>query len=70
MEILDRIAHFWWLRMSSMFRQASLLVMIVSSIDILIHRWIWPQVRYTLRLLIFIKLLVPPGWDIRGPGRV
>ncbi len=64
MEILSRLAHFWWLWMSSMLWQASLLVVIVGSIDILIRRWVWPQVRYTLWLLIFIKLLIPPGWSI------
>jgi len=57
-------AYRWWDWMGSMFWQASLLILVVTGLDLLIRRWIWPQVRYVLWLLIFVKLLIPPGWHM------
>lgn len=62
---LNQVAHAWWAWMSSMFWQVSLLVLIVSLIDMLIRKWMWPQVRYAMWLLIFIKLVIPPGWSLQ-----
>ena len=58
------ISYQWWNWMGSMFWQASLLILVVSGLDLLIRRWVWPQVRYVLWLLIFVKLLIPPGWHL------
>jgi beta-lactamase regulating signal transducer with metallopeptidase domain len=57
-------AYRWWDWMGSMFWQASLLILVVSGLDLLARRWMWPQVRYVLWLLIFLKLLIPPGWHL------
>ncbi len=63
-DLWNLVAYRWWEWMGSMFWQASLLVLVVSGLDLLIRRWIWPQVRYVLWLLIFAKLLIPPGWHL------
>jgi beta-lactamase regulating signal transducer with metallopeptidase domain len=61
-DLWNMMAYQWWNWMGSMFWQASLLILVVSGLDLLIRRWVWPQVRYVLWLLIFVKLLIPPGW--------
>ena len=61
-ELWNLIAYRWWDWMGSMFWQASLMILIVTGLDLLSRRWIWPQVRYALWLLVFLKLLIPPGW--------
>jgi bla regulator protein BlaR1 len=50
--------------MVPMFWQVSLLILIVTGLDFLLCRWAWPQVRYTLWVLILIKLLIPPTWTL------
>src|SRR5882724_2436534 len=40
--------------------QSSLLIAIVFAVDFLLRRKIRPAVRYTLWLVVFIKLLIPP----------
>jgi beta-lactamase regulating signal transducer with metallopeptidase domain len=62
--IWNLMAYRWWDWMGSMFWQASLLILVVSGLDLLIRRWVWPQVRYVLWLLVFVKLLIPPGWHL------
>ena len=61
---LNALADTWWGWMGPMLWQASLLIAIVGTIDLLIARWAWPQVRYALWLLVLIKLLIPPGWSL------
>jgi beta-lactamase regulating signal transducer with metallopeptidase domain len=61
-ELWNIMAYRWWDWMGSMFWQASLLILLVTGLDLLARRWVWPQVRYALWLLIFVKLLIPPGW--------
>jgi len=61
-DLWNMMAYQWWNWMGSMFWQASLLILVVSGLDLLIRRWVWAQVRYVLWLLIFVKLLIPPGW--------
>lgn len=63
-DLWNLVAYRWWEWMGSMFWQASLLVLVVGGLDLLTRRWIWPQVRYVLWLLIFAKLLIPPGWHL------
>ena len=63
-ELWNIIAYRWWDWMGSMFWQASLLILLVSGLDLLIRRRVWPQIRYVLWLLIFVKLLIPPGWHL------
>ena len=42
------MAYRWWDWMGSMFWQASLLILVVTGLDLVIRRWVWPQVRYVL----------------------
>jgi|GEM_PF-5479071 len=64
METLNQFAYAWWDWMAAMFWQASLLIVVVGAIDLLIRRWVWPQVRHVLWLLVFVKLLIPPFWSL------
>ena len=63
-ETIIRLASNWWQWMAPMFLQVLLLIAIVTAIDMLIRKWAWPQVRYALWLLIFIKLIIPPSWSM------
>ena len=58
--ILNQIAEKWFSWQLSMFWQVGLLIAIVAGIDLLIKKWVWPQVRYALWLLILVKLVLPP----------
>jgi beta-lactamase regulating signal transducer with metallopeptidase domain/DNA gyrase inhibitor GyrI len=59
---VNEIARIWWQWMAPMFWQASLLVLLISLIDWAVRKWIWPQVRYAVWLLVLLKLVVPPTW--------
>lgn len=59
---LNGIAQIWWQWMSSMFWQVSLLILLITILDMAIRKWAWPQVRYALWALVFIKLIIPPTW--------
>ena len=61
---LNDMAQIWWQWMGSMFWQVSLLIIIVTALDIIIRKWAWPQVRYALWVLVFIKLIIPPTWEM------
>jgi len=61
---VNQIAQSWWSWMGPMFWQVSLLILIVTALDFLLRRWAWPQVRYTLWLLVLIKLIIPPTWTL------
>ena len=63
-EQLNQMAQAWWDWMFPMFWQVSLLIILVTLLDIAIRRWAWPQVRYALWGLIFIKLIIPPAWQM------
>jgi len=63
-DLWNLVAYRWWDWMGSMLWQASLMILVVSGLDLLTRRWIWPQVRYALWLLVFVKLLIPPGWHL------
>ena len=59
-EQINALSITWWSWMSGMFWQASLLIILISGIDLLLRRWVWPQVRYALWFMVLIKLLLPP----------
>lgn len=61
-EFINHLAYIWWDWMGAMFWQAALLVLLMIIVDLLIRRWIWPQIRYMLWVLVFIKLLIPPSF--------
>ncbi len=61
---VNQIAQSWWGWMGSMFWQVSLLILIVTALDFVLRRWAWPQVRYTLWVLILVKLVIPPTWTL------
>jgi beta-lactamase regulating signal transducer with metallopeptidase domain/ketosteroid isomerase-like protein/DNA gyrase inhibitor GyrI len=65
MTLMNEIAHQWWQWMGPMLWQASLLIVVISVLDMLLRKWAWPQVRYALWLLVLIKLVVPPTWSLR-----
>lgn len=64
MNLINHIAQAWWGWMGPMFWQVSLLILIISAIDMMIRRWAWPQIRYALWLLVLVKLLIPPTWSL------
>jgi beta-lactamase regulating signal transducer with metallopeptidase domain len=59
-EQLNTLSLTWWSWMSGMFWQVSLLIILISGIDLLLRRWVWPQVRYALWFMILLKLILPP----------
>jgi beta-lactamase regulating signal transducer with metallopeptidase domain len=61
---ISEIAVAWWGWMGSMLWQVSLLIVLISAIDLLVGKWVWPQVRYALWLLVLVKLLIPPSWAL------
>ena len=63
---INLISQSWWTWMFDMFWQVSLVIIIVSVIDLLIRKWAWPQVRYALWTLVLLKLILPPTWAFSG----
>jgi beta-lactamase regulating signal transducer with metallopeptidase domain/effector-binding domain-containing protein len=64
MTLINQLASNWWAWMGPMLWQVSLLIIIISAIDLSIRKWAWPQVRYALWLLVILKLLIPPSWSL------
>jgi beta-lactamase regulating signal transducer with metallopeptidase domain len=62
-EYLNDVSQVWWQWMGSMFWQVNLLIIIVTALDMIIRKWAWPQVRYALWALVFIKLVISPTWQ-------
>ena len=58
MTLINQLASNWWAWMGPMLWQVSLLIIIISAIDLTIRKWAWPQVRYALWLLVILKLLI------------
>lgn len=54
------IAEAWWGWMGPMFWQVTLLGVVVLGVDLIARRWVWPQLRLALWLLVLAKLVVPP----------
>jgi beta-lactamase regulating signal transducer with metallopeptidase domain/DNA gyrase inhibitor GyrI len=63
-DLLHQVALNWWQWMSAMFWQAGLLIVVIAVMDGLMRKWAWPQVRLALWLLVFVKLLIPPAWQL------
>jgi len=63
-EQLNTLAQAWWSWIAAMFWQVGLLVILIASLDRLIRRWAWPQLRYALWSLILIKLILPPTMSL------
>ena len=61
---INGIAQIWWQWMGSMFWQVSLLIILITALDMAIRRWAWPHVRYALWGLVFLKLIIPPTWQM------
>jgi beta-lactamase regulating signal transducer with metallopeptidase domain len=59
-ELLNSIADYWAAYQWAMFWQVGVLIAILWGIDVSIHKWVWPQVRYALWMLVLVKLLIPP----------
>lgn len=57
---LNNWAGIWWAWMAPMFWQVSLLIVLIGVLDWAVRRWVWPQVRYAVWLLVLLKLLLPP----------
>jgi hypothetical protein len=58
--LLNDLARHWWQWMAPMIWQVGLLIVLISLIDWAVRKWVWPQIRYALWLLVLVKLLVPP----------
>jgi len=63
-EQLNGLAQAWWDWMGPMFWQMGVLVLLVGTIDFLLRRHLWPQLRYALWLLILVKLITPPTFSL------
>ncbi len=59
--IINSIANAWFDWQSSMLWQTAVLIGVVAGIDRLIRKQAWPQLRYMLWLLVFVKLILPPS---------
>ncbi|MGE5295823.1 MAG: M56 family metallopeptidase [Solirubrobacterales bacterium] len=59
--ILNSVANAWLDWQWPMLWQTAVLIGIVAMIDRLIRKRAWPQLRYMLWLLVFVKLVLPPG---------
>lgn len=59
-DVLRACAEFWWSWVASMSLQLAVLVAAVALLDRLVARWAWPQLRASLWLLVFVKLVLPP----------
>jgi bla regulator protein BlaR1 len=59
-EQLNTLSLTWWDWMSEMFWQVSILIVLISGIDLLLRKWVWPQVRYALWFMVLLKLILPP----------
>ncbi|MBN2412979.1 GyrI-like domain-containing protein [candidate division KSB1 bacterium] len=62
MAVLNHIAQLWWQWMGPMLLQVTVLILIISGLELILKKWAWPQIRYGLWILVLIKLLIPPGW--------
>lgn len=59
--ILNSVANAWFDWQWPMLWQTAVLIGVVAVIDRLIRNRAWPQLRYMLWLLVFVKLVLPPG---------
>jgi TonB family protein len=57
---LNAAAAVWWTWFAAVTWQASLFIAVVAVADRVFGRFVWPQVRYAVWLLAFVKLVLPP----------
>ena len=57
---LNAFAVGWWTWFATVTWQASLYIAGIALLDRFIGRRVWPQVRYAVWLLAFVKLVLPP----------
>ena len=58
---LNSAASAWWAWILPLSVQAAVLAAFVWLLDLALEKRGWPQVRYVLWMLVFVKLLLPPG---------
>lgn len=51
-EALNGLASFWWTRMSQVTLQVLILIALVYLFELATRRWVWPQLRLMLWLLV------------------
>jgi TonB family protein len=65
---LNNVAAVWWIWFAAITWQASLFIAVVAIADRVFGRVVWPQVRYAVWLLVFVKLVLPPtlasSWSV------
>ena len=70
-ETLNQLASIWWPWMWQITLQASILIVLVYLLDLATRRWVWPQLRLLLWLLVLLRLLLPPSlsspWSVTAP---
>ena len=62
-EYLNSFADKWFVWEVTMLWQISVLIGIVWLVDLMIRKWVWPQVRYALWMLVLVKLMLPVGFS-------
>lgn len=62
--VLNSISTSWWNWMSAMFWQLTILIIFIFLLDLFLEKWIFPQLRYSLWLLVLIKLVIPPDYSL------
>jgi HEAT repeat protein len=63
-DLLNSLGEAWWFWVTAMAWQVALLALVVWSIDLLLRRRGWPQVRYALWALVLIKIFIPPTFAL------
>ncbi|MFC1793107.1 M56 family metallopeptidase [Planctomycetota bacterium] len=61
---INSAAEGWWNWMWPMFWQVSVLIVFIGTVDFILRKRIWPQVRYALWLLVLVKLILPPTFSL------
>jgi beta-lactamase regulating signal transducer with metallopeptidase domain len=64
LELLNELAKVWFNWHFDMFWQITVLISLILCIDLMVKKWIWPQLRYILWLLVLLKLLIPPSFSL------
>ncbi len=60
-ESLNSVASLWWNWTARNTLQASILILPLYLFDLSTRRWVWPQLRLVLWLLVLGKLILPPS---------
>jgi beta-lactamase regulating signal transducer with metallopeptidase domain len=60
-EILNSAASLWWDWAVRNTLQVSILILLLYFFDIATRRWVWPQLRLALWLVVLGKLILPPS---------